>query len=146
MVRVLLHNTTGIGFCTTNRNKETLKMEKLRSLVIKHNIDILGLTELNKRWSAVPDEQTIWRAINKWTQHARTYASYNAHDPGFSQQLYGGTSLSVFNRHIHSIFKKGSDATGWGRWTWLEMQGKNNRNTLIVTAYCPCNSASPKSV
>ena len=64
----MLHNTTGIGFCSQTRNRETLKMEKLRRQVITQDVDILALTEVNKRWSVVPEENTIWSAINKWKE------------------------------------------------------------------------------
>ena len=77
MVRILLHNTTGIGFCTTERSRETQKMEKLRNFVQQHQIDILSLTETNRNWSQEIEENTIWTAIRKWRSEARTYAAYN---------------------------------------------------------------------
>ena len=121
-------------------------MEKLRRQVITHDVDILALTEVNKRWSVVPEENTIWSAINKWKEHARTYASYNKHDPGTSERLYGGTAISIFNENIFHTQNKGADNRGWGRWNWVDLQGKNNLNTTIISAYCPCISNSPSSV
>ena len=91
--RVLLHNTTCIGFCTKERCKETQKMEKLRKLVIKQEVDILALTELNKRWSKVEEENIILTAMRKWRREGRTYATYNKLDEGVSTELYGGTQL-----------------------------------------------------
>ena len=79
--RVMLHNTTSIGFCSTERSKETAKMEKLRKTVIKQEVDILALTELNKRWSAIEEENTIWTAMRRWRKQGRTYAAYNKLDP-----------------------------------------------------------------
>ena len=74
---MLLHNTTSIGFCSTERSKETKKMEKLRRIVIQQEVDILALTELNKRWSKVNEENTIWNAMRRWRKEGRTYAAYN---------------------------------------------------------------------
>ena len=142
----MVHNTTGIGFCSSKRDNETLKMEKLRRMVITHDIDILALTELNKRWSAIAEENTIWSAITKWKEHARTYATYNRKDPGSSERLFGGTAISIFNENIFHAQDKGMDHRGWGRWNWVELQGKNNMTTTIISAYCPCISDSPNSV
>ena len=66
MVRMLLHNTSGIGFCTTERTKETKKMETLRKFTITHKVDILALTETNRNWDKETEEYTIWNAIRKW--------------------------------------------------------------------------------
>lgn len=121
-------------------------MEKLRRLVINHDVDILGLTETNKRWSVIPEENTIWSAVNKWKEHTRTYATYNKTDPGTSEQLYGGTAISVFNENIFHIQNKGEDTRRLGRWNWIELQGKNNFNTTVICAYCPCISSGPHSV
>ena len=121
-------------------------MEKLRTLVIQHDIDVMALTELNQRWSKIHDENTIWRAVKRWKEHVRTFTSYNHKDPGSTPTQYGGTSITLFNKHIHSIFATGSDDRGWGRWTWTKLQGKNNRNTLLISAYCPCINPSANSV
>ena len=115
-------------------------------MVITHDIDILTLTELNKRWSAIAEEHTIWSAISKWKEHTRTYAVYNRIDLGLSERLFRGTAISIFNDNIFHTQEKGTDHRGWGRWNWVELQGKNNMNTTIISAYCPCISNSPKSV
>ena len=138
--RLLLHNTTSIGFCTTERSKETNKMEKLRHLVIKQDVDILALTELNKRWSAIDEENTIWTALRKWKHIGRTYAAYNTNDPGSSQTLYGGTSITLFNDLALRKLEHGSDTRNLGRWTWTSIRGKQHTRTFIISAYCPCSN------
>ena len=146
MVRVLLHNTTGIGFCTTERSRETQKMEKLRNFVIKHKIDILSLTETNKNWAKITDEDTIWNAIRKWRREARTYAAYNQLDKNSTKQQYGGTSLSLFGESVRHKQKHGVDQRKLGRWTWTTLEGRANKKTLLISAYCPCPSHGEASV
>ena len=58
-VRLLVHNTGGIGFMTGERSKETLKSEKLRGLSKQYNFDLVGLTEVNKDWRKVEQQHTI---------------------------------------------------------------------------------------
>ena len=63
-VRVLLHNTGGIGFMTEVRSKESLKSEKLRMLCNEYKIDIVCLTEVNKDWREVEQQHSIWNATS----------------------------------------------------------------------------------
>ena len=138
--RILLHNTTSIGFCTTERSKETKKMEKLRRVVINNEVDILGLTELNKRWNVIDDEHTIWTALRKWRRTGRTYTAYNRHAVGSSPTLYGGTSLSLFDDIALRKLEHGEDPRALGRWTWVSINGKQHHRTLLISAYCPCSN------
>ena len=46
--RVLLHNTGGIGFISVQRSRETLKMERLKRLVINYDVDLVCLSEVDK--------------------------------------------------------------------------------------------------
>jgi hypothetical protein len=121
-------------------------MDKLRRIVIKQEVDILALTELNKRWSVIEEDETIWAAFSKWTEHSRTYAAYNKLDPHSTPNLYGGTSLTLFNQMAIRQQQHGMDERGLGRWTWITTAGRNNCNTMIISAYCPCQSNGPSSV
>ena len=117
-------------------------MEKLRKTVIKQEVDILALTELNKRWSAIEEENTIWTAMRRWRKQSRTYAAYNKLDPRKTKELYGGTSLTLFNEVALRKQKNGADPRKLGRWTWTTIEGKNECKTLILSAYCPCRSTN----
>ena len=61
--RVLLHNTGGIGFVTNQRSRETLKMERLKRLVINYEVDLVCLSEVNKDWRSVPRQHHMERYI-----------------------------------------------------------------------------------
>ena len=63
-VRILLHNTGGIGFKSNERSIATLKLERLKKLVIEKNIDLIGLTEVNKDWRKLEYDDTIWGATS----------------------------------------------------------------------------------
>ena len=101
-------------------------------------MDILALTELNKRWSKVNEENTIWNAMRRWRKEGRTYAAYNRLDQGDTKDLYGGTSVTLFNDVALRKQQHGADPRQLGRWTWATIEGKNNCKTIIISAYCPC--------
>ena len=53
-IRILLTNVNSIRFISDQRSLESLKMAKLKRLIIKDSVDYAALTEVNKNWSAVP--------------------------------------------------------------------------------------------
>ena len=34
----------------------------------------------------------------------------------------------------------GSDETGFGRWSWIKLEGNNILKTMIISAYMPCKT------
>ena len=93
-VWVLLHDTGGIGSTTSQRSASTLKMERLKKLVIKNNIDLVYLTEVNQDWQMVDHNITIWGSTSSWKENHRLQVSqYNSKPPQDSSHLVGGTVM-----------------------------------------------------
>ena len=44
-------------------------MEKLKQLIKDHNIDLGGLTEVNKDWRNIEHNNTIWGEITGWSEN-----------------------------------------------------------------------------
>lgn len=140
VLRILLWNTNGIGFTTSDRSMESLKMEKLKRLLHDHAIDYAALTELNKNWSKVDTPNTIWSATAGWRQHRRLQVSYNKHFPTDTERLIGGTASMAMDDMVFRCGEQGNDSRGLGRWSYITLQGKNNLKTTIITCYCPVRS------
>ena len=142
VLRILLWNTNGIGFTTSDRSMESLKMEKLKRLLHDHAIDYAALTELNKNWSKVDTPNTIWSATAGWRQHRRLQVSYNKHFPTDTERLIGGTASMAMDDMVFRCGEQGNDSRGLGRWSYITLQGKNNLKTTIITCYCPVRSTT----
>ena len=56
---VLLYNTSGISFVSENKSKTSFKMERLKQLEINYDFDLVCLTEVNKDFRAVHQDNTI---------------------------------------------------------------------------------------
>ena len=63
--RLLLDNTGGIGFMIGERSKETLKMEKLKQTTVNYDVNLICLTEINKDWRSMKQENTIWEGTKQ---------------------------------------------------------------------------------
>ena len=121
-------------------------MEKLRDLCINQDVDLLCLTEVNKRWSQVNDENLIWNVMSQWVEHSSIKAAWNQRDPGHSANQIGGTVTAAFNDTVHRIKGTGHDPTKLGRFSYINLQGRNNCSTVVISAYCPYLSSGPYSV
>ena len=108
-LRLLVFNTNGIGFTSSERHLESLKMEKLKRTIQNHNIDYVALSELNKNWSKVSTPNTIWSATAGWRQHRRLQVSYNKHFPTTTERLTGGTASMSFDDMVFRISKQNND-------------------------------------
>ena len=145
VTRILLHNTGGIGFVTSERKKETLKMERLKKLSIDYNIDLICLTEVNKDWRSVVQNNTIWNGTIGWRENRRIQVSNNVTKPSTGESLVGGTAMIAFDDIVFNISDQGQDHRKLGRWSFVTITGKNNLVTTFVTCYCPVLSHSPGS-
>ena len=138
----MLHNPGGIGFVTDKRCKETLKLEKLKKLILDYDFDIVGLTEVNKDWRFIGYDETIRGATAGWKENRRIQISQNSTKKAETGHLIGGTATMVFNDVLFRITDQGKDKRKLGRWSNITLTGKNDLKTTIYTCYCPCKSSS----
>ena len=68
-------------------------MEKLRKIVVEHEVDIVALTEVNRNWTLESNKNTIWEAMKRWKPEAQTYAAYNKHNVNGNIIQYGGVAI-----------------------------------------------------
>lgn len=145
MIRILFQNPQGIGSIDSNNSRQTLKINKLKHTLLKHDVDIVGLSEINKDWRMVPHKESMWACTEGWFEHRRLTTSINELNPPTSPTQFGGTLLMAMNRIAFSIAAAEKDFRKLGRWTSILLKGKNQRRCRIICAYCPCRSTGPSS-
>ena len=64
--------------------KESLKMEKLKKLVLENNLDLVCLTETNKDWRKIEYENIIWGTTTSWRENSRVLVCQNTSRPAES--------------------------------------------------------------
>jgi Reverse transcriptase (RNA-dependent DNA polymerase). len=145
MVRIFFQNPQGIGPISNDRARQSSKITKLKDFILNHKVDIVGLSETNKDWRAIPQKETFWQCTDGWFELRRLITSINKKVPVRNQLQYGGTLLMAINRIAHSVTKLDKDPRRLGRWSSILIRGKNNRLCRIICAYCPCSSTGPMS-
>ena len=67
--------------------------------------------------------------------------SYNTNDgPDTPWNQYEGTGITVNTNLKSRMSDKRSDPIGFGRWTWVRIEGKAGEATVFVSAYRPCKN------
>ena len=115
-------------------------MEKLKKLILNHDIDLTALTEVNKDWRKVPYDNSIWGATSSWREHRRVQVSYNTSTISRSKYQVGGTAMLMLGDITFRLSKQAQDPRHLGRWSMVTLTGKNDINTTIITCYCPNRS------
>ena len=92
-----MHNTGGVGFISEDRNLESLKMERLKTLTINYDVDLICLTEVNRDWQSIEQGNTIWNGTSTWKENRRIQVSHNTTKPTTGKCLIGGTAMIAFN-------------------------------------------------
>ena len=120
-------------------------MERLKSLTINYDIDLVCLTEVNRDWRSIAQDNTIWNATSSWKENRRVQVSYNTTKPSAGECLVGGTAMIAFDDLVFSMSDQGADCRNLGRWSFITIYGKNAVKTTFITCYCPVVSSSPGS-
>ena len=123
-IRILMQNVGGLGFIANKRCHETLKMEKIKEITIKYNVDLLALTETNKDWRTVKSAHTIWEGTKGWKDSRRIQVAHNTTQQAEGQFVSGGTAMCAFDKLVYGIYKQGFDDRKLGRWSYITIEGK----------------------
>jgi len=98
MVRILFQNIGDIGFMSGDVTQESVKIEKLRRLIIGKSIDIIGLAEVNKDCRCVDTEHTVWKATESWREHRRVQVGHNTSFPAQRERQIGGMLMMAYDK------------------------------------------------
>ena len=125
------------------------KYGSIREQVHTHQIDILGLSEINLKWNQFSSYDRMAQRTSKWWENTNCRYAYNSHDVSTSKFQPGGTAILSINQLSHKVRPTPlQDPTGLGRWTSTLYQGKHNTTLRILQLYRPCkpNPQSPNGV
>ena len=76
-LRILFQNPQGLGQMVQADSTYSDKINKLKYVLLKHDIDILGLSEINKDWRKVPYQRSLWNVTDGWFEHRRITTATN---------------------------------------------------------------------
>ena len=121
------------------QNKHHPKYGLIRQQVHTHQIDILGLSEINLKWNQFSPYDRLSQRTSKWWENTNCRYAYNSHDLSTAKFQPGGTAILSINQLSHKVLPSPPhDPTGLGRWTTTLYQGKKGTTLRIIQLYRPC--------
>ena len=94
-VRILLHNCSGLGTISNDRdlNKYNLSNNTtiLKTFCEEKQVDLVGLTETNVDWRQVAPDCQLWKVAREWAAITRTVVSNNRRIPTTEHKQWGQT-------------------------------------------------------
>ena len=116
------------------------KLDHGKAWLIESETDIACWIELGIPWHKKQKKNRLPQLMREqsWSSQL-TIASNNIHEDSDTQQ-FGGTAIMAFETATSAVSGTGYDSLGLGRWSWIRLQGKQNKSTTIISAYNPCKS------
>jgi len=94
------------------------KNESVRDTMLRHNIDILGISEVNIAWHKVRGKARLGEQTAEWFEARHLTQAWNQTDQITEQSQFGGVALITRDKPAHCVSEQGADTTGLGRWAW----------------------------
>ena len=60
---------------------------------------------------------------------------YNLQDKDAPRSQQGGVETMTMHKLAYKVSESGGDPIKLGKWIWVRLQGKNNKNLRVATVY-----------
>lgn len=105
----------------------------------KRQSGVICLAETNLHSPTLQYSSRLDHRLKASYQEYFSVSSHNRYE-NLGKCQRGGTCTFSVNQITHLTRKSGVDTTCMGRWSWLQMEGKNGHVTRVMTAYRPCKA------
>jgi len=98
---------------TRNKPKDSF----LRTGIDSHQIDIMGIAEVNIDWQTITYENKAQTRVKEWWEACHTSLAYNCTETPLQSQQWGGTAILSRNKVAHRVIEARRDPNSLGRWS-----------------------------
>jgi len=117
-----------------------LQWRGVAQATINYRISILCLQEPNTKW-----DDHLWQSVCKILQrtHIRIeIVMANSTEPSKTNCQPCGTFIAINGSYTSRIISQGQNPSSMGRWSFVELLGRNNKCFVIVSAYRTCSQTA----
>jgi hypothetical protein len=139
--RLVSHN---MGMFPATRTEPRNKMALIA--FNKLHIDVWAWQEVRLLWLVVQQADKLVNRCRIWCGQATAVVGYNTKDSGKSVNQWDGMTIIVWDALSHMIEKWVADPSGLGRWSWMQIKGKEAWSVWVVFMYAPHMPSGPESV
>ena len=137
-------------FCVYYQNvhgipRDDVNLSQDLQALAEYDVGCFCLSETNLDWNRpYVRSEYLSRQRKTWKYSATSFSSIDMESS--SDYVTGGTLTSTVDRWSSRVFKKDSDPSGMGRWSYQTLVGKRNSKITIITGYrCVRNTSGDSS-
>ena len=138
--RIVCNNIGCLGLPTVGN----VKQNNLKDWLIQNEVDIVGWQEIGLSQHMLPKHERLAERMRDYRRRQIRVASSNNRHESIERFQWGGTSVIAFDTLANMSRASGADESGLGRWSWIQLEGHNNRLVRVVSAYNPCRTPTSK--
>jgi hypothetical protein len=115
------------------------KNTKFFNYINQNDYDAYAMAEVGLYWTSLfSEDQWADRTVTSFLAE-RSVFGYNCKEPPTDRQgkQYGGTGIMCVNESAHRVTHRGIGSSGLGRWSWIQLQGKDGISVRFISAYRP---------
>lgn len=121
-----------------------VKQNNLKDWLVRNEVDIVGWQEIGLAQHMLPKHERLAERIRDYRRRQIRVASSNNCYESIERFQWGGTSAIAFDALANMLRASGADESSLGRWSWIPLEGHNNRLVRVVSAYNPCCTSTSK--
>ena len=110
-----------------------MKVPALWQWIQKYDLDAFFGAEGNLNWKHMPLDGCLPKFF-RLENELQTVAAYNTHED-FGQKQQGGTFGLAFGQLASKVKNVGTDDSGLGRCSWMQLKGHDGHIVRIIMAY-----------
>jgi len=100
--------------------------------------DVVSLQETNLMWNKAHCRHI--RQIFHQTTGAAIISTATSAEITTNDHQRGGTFQAIIGNWVSCTVSTGTDSTGLGRWSYTEVQGKNDQRFIFLSGYRVCKN------
>jgi len=100
--------------------------------------DAIALQETNVPWNQI-NKQKVWQILKKPTGHT-LIATSSSTEISTQTHQWGGTLQGLVGSWVSHAVTSGKDTTGLGQWSYVKLQGCDNKHYIILSGYWVCKN------
>ena len=119
-------------FPTESSGQEKAKMDLLKQTMTGSEADVIGITELGRNENNLQLHNRPSNIVKKWFDKGIAQSAWNSRNNHSIFEPGGVLTVTRDKSSAHTI-RRGKDEKNLGRWVWVTVKGKHNRQTTIIT-------------
>lgn len=118
------------------------KQNCLKDWLVRHEVDLVAWQEIGLAQHMIQKHERLSERLRDHRRKQIRVASSNNRHESIEKFQWGGTAVIAYDTLANMTRSSGADEDGLGRWSWLLLEGYNDRKVRVVSAYNPCRTRS----